>query len=52
MIFSADVVLIEMKIFSKGFFKIVFESFNNEFIVDGFFFEKRLKIVFVKEESR
>ena len=51
MIFFVDVALIEVEIISKGFFKVVIESFDNKFVVDEFFFEKRLKVVLIKEES-
>ena len=51
MIFFVDVILIKVEVISKDFFKIVIESLDNEFVIDEFFFEKRLKVVFVKERS-
>ena len=51
MISFVDVALIKIEIISKDSFKIVIENFDNEFVVDGFFFEERLKVVFVKGGS-
>ena len=51
MIFFVDVALIKVEIISKSFFKIVIENLDNKFVINGFFFEKRLRVVFVKERS-
>ena len=51
MIFFVDVALIEIEIISKDSFEIVIESLDNEFVVDEFLFEERLRVVSIKEES-
>ena len=51
MIFFVDVALIKIEIISKDFFEIVIESLDNEFVIDEFFFKKRLEVVLIKEES-
>ena len=51
MVSFVDVALIKIEIISKDFFKIVIESLDNEFVIDEFFFEKRLEVVLIKEES-
>ena len=51
MIFFVDVALIKVEIISKNSFKIVIESLDNEFVVDEFFFEKRLRVVSIEEGS-
>ena len=51
MVSFVDVALIKIEIILKKNFKIVIESLDNEFVINGFFFEKRLKVVFVKEKS-
>ena len=51
MISFVDVTLIKIEIISKGSFEIVIENLDNEFVVNEFPFEERLKVVFVEEES-
>ena len=51
MVFFVDVVLIKIEVISKGFFEIVIENLDNKFVINGFFFGERLKVVFVKGES-
>ena len=45
-----DVALIEVEIVLDSF-KVVIESLDNKFFVDGVSFKKRLRVVLVKEES-
>ena len=51
MVFFVDVALIKVEIISKGFFEVVIESLDSEFVINEFLFEERLRVVFVKEES-
>ena len=51
MVFFVDVALIKIEVISKGFFEVVIESLDNEFVIDEFFFEKRLRIVSIEEKS-
>ena len=51
MIFFVDVILIKVEVISKDSFEIVIENLDNEFVVDGFFFGERLKVVSIKGGS-
>ena len=51
MIFFVDVALIKVEIISKNSFKIIIKSLDNEFVIDEFPFEKRLRVVLIKEKS-